>query len=323
MAVFLHIGASKCGSSALQTALTANPTIKRNDGSVIQYAEMKLKKDCIVTGKALTKSAGIYKYKASPDANELLKADLDGIGVEMKGHPDDLLFSSEGWLFQPEQWTTILDRLGIEVEVVIYVRPQVLVLNSAWWQWGAWSDRPFDAWMEKRLDLSMWGAWIAKWKRIPRVKNITVRPVIGDIVGDFYTHILNATPPEIIDRPNPSLSGPLLRLFQRNRSLRPTIHASRIDFALSDSVAMNEPSIWVMDKAWIQRVLDRTKDDINLLMSFMDKDCAQAVQDDPRWWSLSAYADRVSESPLPQPIPAQKLEELCVEMANAIYKLKQ
>ena len=169
----------------------------------------------------------------------------------------------------------------------------------------------------------MWGAWIAKWKQIPQVNNITVRPVIGDSVGDFHTHILNANPPEIIDRPNPSLSEPLLRLFQRNRSLRPTIHASRIDFVLSDSIAMNDPSIWVMDKAGIQRVLDRTRDDIKLLMSFMDKNCAQAVRDDPRWWSLSAYADRISESPLPQPIPAQKLEELCVEMANEIYKLKQ
>lgn len=323
MALFLHIGANKCGSSALQTALTKDPHIVREDGSIVEYAAINLESDSLLKGGRLAELAGVYKYKISPVANNILDAPLKGVERSIKEHSSDLILSNESWLLQPRQWASILERLDVEANVVIYVRPQVPVLNSAWWQWGAWSDQTFDDWMERQLQASMWGASISRWARIPKIGKLIVRPVIGDVVKDFYLKVIGAKPPVSIERPNPSLSGAILRLFQRNRSLRPTPHASRIDFALSSIIPMNDPSIWVMDRNWMDRVISETRLDNELLMSFMSEDDAKAVRDDQRWWSLDAYSDKVAESPLPKPIPNDKLEEMCVQMINAIYKMKR
>lgn len=326
MSVLLHIGASKCGSSALQTALTHDPVITRKDGSTIRYAAMDIRRDRLIEGEDLIRSAGVYRYKSSPAATTMMEAPLAGIGKAIRKKAgrkasSDLLLSSEGWLFESARWEILLDRLDIEVDVIVYVRPQVPVLNSAWWQWGAWSDEPFDQWMANRLKISMWAARIAHWKKMARVRNVMVRPVPSDIVPDFYGNVLRADPPAGTVRPNPSLPGPVLRLFQRNRILRPSAHASRIDFVLSEAVAMDDPSIWVMERPWIERVLAETRSDNEALLSLMDADCAAAMRDDPRWWSADAYGRAVAESPLPQEIPAEKLEEMCVHLAQALFRL--
>lgn len=265
------------------TALTASPNITRKDGSVLQYAAMDLRNDCLITGKRLEKVAGVYRYKSSPSARNIATAALKKIRREMKECPTDLLLSSEGWLFERELWEAILDRLDTTVDVIIYVRPHIPLLNSAWWQWGAWSDQQFDQWMANRLKANMWSTRIAPRQKMKRVRNVTVSPVPSDIIPDFYHNVLGAEPPKGIAHPNPSLPGPVLRLFQRNRSLRPSIHASRIDFVLSNAIFMSDSSIWVMNESWIDRVISETREDNKALLSFMNQECADAVKNDPRW----------------------------------------
>ena len=199
--IILHIGASKCGSSAIQMALTASPSIERKDGSYINYAVFNAGAGKIVDKLDLKKSCGIQGFRSSPNANRMLAGSLGDIRRRLKAYKTDLLFSSEGWLFQPRQWSEILHFLDVDVSIVVYVRPQVPVLNSAWWQWGAWSDQNFDDWMEHRLNASLWGARVKRWADLKCVKSVTVRPVPEEVVADFYEHVLDAPKPQLVLRP--------------------------------------------------------------------------------------------------------------------------
>lgn len=320
--ITLHVGASKCGSSALQTALSASPTITRHDGTKLNYAVLDEKTGEIIDKERLIASRGIFGYRVSPNAKLLVGGPLDNIRKQIRSYPTDLILSCESWLYHPEQWKEILDFLDVDVDVVVYVRPQVQVLNSAWWQWGAWADQDFDDWMTNRLNASLWGFRAQKWTDLSRVKRLMVKPVSGDIVADFYENVIGAPLPVDAARSNPSLPGPLLRLFQRNRSLRPSFHSSRIDFALSDQVGLSDPSIWVLNEEWIDRILKKTQKDNELLISLMDESGARHVREDPHWWSSSAYSEKTAEPPGPQAIPPEKLEEMCVAMARSIYRLR-
>lgn len=320
--ITLHIGASKCGSSALQAALSAAPTILKTDGSEVNYAAFEPRKSKILDKKELYESRGLHGYKSSPSAGAILKSNLDSLRKEILSYPTELVFSSEGWLFEPTQWENLLLELNVNAKVVVYVRPQVPVLNSAWWQWGAWSNEEFDDWMSHRLQASLWGKRVKRWAAMKGVSDLIVRPVPSDIVSDFYSAILDAPAPTNGGRPNPSLPATVLRLFQRNRSLRPSAHNSRIDFALSSVLGNNEPSIWVLNDKWIKKILEETQPDNELLMTFMDTESADCVRDDPRWWRSDAFAEKVSENPNPQPIDPDKLEDLCVQLAQAVFELK-
>ena len=320
--ITLHIGASKCGSSALQTALSASPSIIRRNGTHVNYAVLDEKNGRIIDKEELIASRGIFGYRVSPNVKDIITAPLESIRKAIRSYPTDLIFSCESWLYHPEQWNDVLEFLDVDVDVVVYVRPQVLVLNSAWWQWGAWSDQEFDHWMMARLNASLWGFRAQKWTNLKRVRRLIVKPVPKDIVVDFYENVIGATMPKDAARSNPSLPGPLLRLFQRNRSLRPSFHSSRMDFALSDQVGLSDPSIWVLNREWIERILKKTREDNALLMSLMDESSANQVSEDPQWWSPSAFSDRTAEPPGPQAIPPEKLEEMCVAMAHSIYRLR-
>ena len=53
----------------------------------------------------------------------------------------------------------------------------------------------------------------------------------------------------------------------------------------------------------------------------MDPSTAEAMRADPRWWNASAYAEKEAESPDPVPLPASKLEALCVDLIETIVDL--
>lgn len=322
MAIKLHIGASKCGSSALQAALSATPTIVREDGTEAEYVVADMRHNRIVRGAQLTRSLKINGYRTSSNADLFVDRSSHRIAAYLREAQHDLILSNEGWLFQPSQWKHILEQMKLRVDVVVYVRPQVNVLNSAWWQWGAWSDEPFEAWIDRRLRASLWGARIAQWQTLGRVRSITVRPIGGDVVSDFFANILKAPVPRNVSRPNPTLPGPLLRLFQRNRELRPGPHNSKIDFALSQESVHDDPPIWVMNPELIQKVIDFTREDTKQLTDYMEPDAAKMVRDDLRWWSADAFADKQAESPDPMPVDPHKLEQMCVAMARQLFDLR-
>jgi hypothetical protein len=68
--VILHIGASKCGSSALQTMFTEHPVLERRDGTRVAYAAVD-GQGSVRHGEKLRASNGIRGYCSSVNAKNL------------------------------------------------------------------------------------------------------------------------------------------------------------------------------------------------------------------------------------------------------------
>lgn len=323
MGLFLHIGAGKCGSSALQSYLTQSPIVNRNNGSFAEYMALNHRKHKLVRGDFLRKGAGVYGYCASSPIDLILNANLDSIRQELQEQNSDIILSNEGWLHHPELVNDFLTQMDFKATVVIYVRPQVNVLNSAWWQWGAWSGKPFEEWIEKRIKLSLWGSMAQSWTAIPMCKNVVIRPVHHDVIVDFVENVIKGSHSGKSFDENKSLPASVLRLFQRNRNLRPDAHKSAIDFALSKHLNMEEETPWVISPQMCERVIHRTKIDTKKMMGFMEEDIAALVAHDARWWSADAYKDRIFSSPEEGEISPSSLEKMCVQMSEAILELER
>lgn len=321
MTLILHVGASKCGSSAIQTALSSQPLITRLDGSRLEYMAIN-HHGHLVRGERLKREAETsgMGYRNSPTAPAIRKMDLASLGRELAAIDHDIILSRERWVFQAAVWKELLAAMDARAHVVAYVRPQVGLLNSAWWQWGAWSDEPFDQWLQGMLSAHMWSQRIAAWSSIDRVESCTVRLVRGDVVSDFFTHVLGAAAPESALAANPSLPGTILRLFQRQRQLRPGPHDSKIEFVLNRHLKLQGETPWVLDQAWIRRILSATEQDNHQLLGFLDDDSAAAMREDGRWWNPEAYSDKKAESPDPIPPDAAELDELCAALITALNK---
>ncbi|MFW6028295.1 MAG: hypothetical protein ACOC9Q_02090, partial [bacterium] len=200
----VHIGAGKCGSSAIQASLSAVPQLANRTGTEFRYvvadANFRMLPVCEIVKRATLSRSG---YVKSPNPRRLcdmtgevwstlcasLEADIAAGRI--------LVLSSEDYFMASELFAEahLFDRLGASATILAYVRPQVDYLNSAWWQWGAWTGERFDRWLAKRLGRAAWARHIVRWKDVPGVQDIIIRPLPKDVVSDFYECVLNAQAP--------------------------------------------------------------------------------------------------------------------------------
>ena len=168
------------------------------------------------------------------------------------------------------------------MDVVVYVRPQVPLINSAWWQTGAWGDLPFRRWVRRRIRAAGWTQPVEAWMRVPGVRSVAVRSASGDVVRDFLEGVLSVGLPfDEPPRTNRSLPATVLRLFQRYPHLKERNGRSRIDFVLSSELDLDEPSLWVIRKPLAARIIEATRADNERLLGLMDPQTAAAVRADP------------------------------------------
>ncbi len=326
--IILHVGAGKCGSSALQTHLTRNPVLHHRDGTVWRYGAFDRYLN-LTAGTGLRK-ADFRGYVASPNLNKLEESDpsaLLRLANELKAL-DTVILSNEGLLCMPDLAGQFFGALGIPVTVVAYVRPQVDYVNSAWWQWGAWAcaERADDRekWLTKRIRQAQFCDYLDRWQAFDVVERIVVRPLPRDVVTDFLD-AFGVEKPEgmVTQRANPSLPGPVLRLLQAFPELR-AAHGPEIDFLLPALLPPEAaaPTPWVIDPALAEAIIDRSRPGNDRLLSRMTPDCADAMRDDPRWWRPEAFADRQPE-PFHAPLAPEAALPLARDLLTALLALRR
>lgn len=326
--IILHVGAGKCGSSALQTLLTRQAALRDSDGTVWRYAVFDDR-------LALSVAPGL---RADPVRGYLSCASL----ANLRPHgPADLarlaralaaagpvVLSNEALLCMPDLAREFLTALGLPVTVLAYVRPQVDYVNSAWWQWGAWAcggdahDR--NRWITKRIRQAQYGDFLDRWQAIGVVERIVVRPLPRDIVTDFLDAFGFERPVGLAThRTNPSLPGPVLRLLQAFPELR-AAHGPEIDFLLPALLPPEAaaPTPWVIDPALAEAIIDRSRPGNDRLLSRMTPDCAGAMREDRRWWSPEAFADRKPE-PFHAPLAPETALPLARDLLTALLTLRR
>ena len=325
----LHIGAGKCGSSAIQTAFSRQPFLGSDRNGGVQYVVVG-PDGSLRAGDAMANSVegtveGYFSSVSAKDLAALPSATLDRLARQMAnvaGEGGRLVLSHEGWLneYPVFQKSRLLHKLGLDCEVVVYVRPPVEWLNSAWWQWGAWSGVPFNRWFRHHLERVCWHDRLAHWFGMEHVGRVTLRVLPNDVVSDFCS-VLNI-PPIQSNRNNTSLPGSVLRLFQRHRELRPGPHDSAIDFVLSRHFGeLGDSPPWVLGQKRVAQIMEETRESNLRLLDCLDEVSRIAMRDDPRWWDAKAFADRKRKPAMTQAPDPDALDQLAARALKVIWEL--
>lgn len=329
--LILHIGGAKCGSSALQT--TFSLTDWDNADSALVYAALHPVHG-IVQGLPMRVHAlrAPHGYAASPHAEDLAAAAPDQRQAmfqalrSLAAGPRRVILSNENWLPRAGHFVTqgLLDEIGLPFEIFAVVRPQVEFMNSGWWQWGAWEGLSLEDWVRKMINGARWARHLDLWQSHPNFREAKVRLLSKDIVGDFFAAFGAARPPGIESgQVNGSLPGDILRLYQRNRQLRPGPHLPATDFVISRLGIAGAPTPWVIPSALAEEVIEASRADNERLLAMLPEDEAARMRANPAWWSAEAFADKPLQSPLPQEPDAAALDRLCAGLVEALVRQDQ
>ncbi|HMV71266.1 MAG TPA: hypothetical protein PKC08_03735 [Pseudomonadales bacterium] len=328
----LHVGMSKCGSSALQAVLSFNPELGRGASAApVRYVVLQ-KNGALATGERITAYAQRVPsgYALSARASDMAKMGLARVALlrrELASARRDgarLILSNEGWAHEHEEFRTgrLLERLDLDCSVLIYVRPQVEWCNAAWWQWGAWTGLDLPAWIEIQRERIQWNRVVDAWRSVPGVREVQVRLLPPAIVTDFCEMLGVASPGNVIV--NRSLPSAVLRLFQRQRSLRPGPHDSGIEFAIARHIELpNAGTPWVMPADMIEEVIDTCREGNRQLLEQLDPVQQEQMRANPAWWDAAHVAERPRLPWQVQPPSAQDAEDLAVRTLGALQRLDE
>lgn len=330
MNCILHIGAGKCGSSSLQTALSHNPNFTGGNGATYKYVCIELPGTRLLRDGELLRAAcaNAHQYCCSRPAS--LWAPEPCTIESLRQQFGDLLaggftpiLSWEDWINEAGLFSElrILPRLGLNAKVVVFIRPQIPWINSAWWQWGAWSGLDFERWLSARaMAMVGWAELIESWQAVPGVESVDVYAATRDVVATFYRAIEAEPPGSAIS--NVSLDAAILRFFQRNSEFRPHEHASPIDFVLQRCLAAGaKRTPWVIPQARIAELIDYFRPSNERLLALVSPNERRLIENDPGWWDADAYRDREA---LPSgPIEAElgDIEDLARRAIEAVVTL--
>jgi hypothetical protein len=321
----------KCASSALQTYLSTQAFSKDTQNRcayIALHADGK-----IVWGEDLffNAAASPYGYCASHDGSSLSaytetqKRDAQALIRRLTQEFDTVVLSCESWGGSPETFSDdcLFADIDIDVRVVAYIRPQVEWMNSAWWQWGAWSDVPLLQWVEKNRAKAKWSRVLHEWRSKAWVQHVDLRILDEDIVQDFASY-LGAYSASVQALANQGLPDVILRLFQRNRGLRQNAHSSAIEFILSRQMHFAQsymPTPWVLRPKLIAQLLAYYSDDNARLLQCLSEDQKNKMASNSLWWSPVGYQGKHLHKATDKKLELEELEKLTVDALQVIDRL--
>ena len=295
--LILHVGAPKCGSSALQTNLTRNPDLRDKSGRRLRYVTVRSVGPTYRTVKgAMVARLGQsfpHGYTCWPnfgrhtDSAAILAAVQEAFRVGDKGGWVPIL-SCEGWINHPHHLAQGLAALGHPpVDVVCFLRPPVEWMNAAWWQWGIWSGRSVDFWMDRMAMPYDFADHLVQWAAIPGVR-LHVRRSRPDAVEKFLT-LYGA---DIADRvaANPSAPASLVGFMLRNRRFRETAHSAQSEFVFQRwCPVVPGKRLWGLAPQNVRLMRPVTRHARETLGRLLSEEDCRDVFADPRWTREEPY----------------------------------
>jgi len=275
-------------------------------------------------GDALTTAASntMYGYVTAPNvldeqsANQFSKMLASVLNLRQGAVP---ILSNEGWVPRSEIFrkTRLLEKAGAKALVVLYIRPPLEWLNSAWWQWGAWSGHELGHWIDRSLGNVRWNTIARRWLNVPGVVDVAVRLATLDVVADFGRLIGSEL--EQVGRSNAGNDRVLLRLMQKYSELRPGPHDSIIDFVMARWAPASERTVpWVIPSEKTHHVLATLREDNEQLLELVPAETAENIRSDPRWWAAEAYEAKVIEPAEATPLSVEDAEEIAVRAIRGL-----
>lgn len=293
--VILHIGAPKCGSSALQTALTLAPDHRAADGTHLRYVISRNGR--VVSGRRLRwlGRASPYGYVSWPslvrEAEDRFAQSFQAVLQQATRQGYVPILSNEGWIAHAQQFAPVLAECGksgtIKAEVVAFVRPPLDWLNATYWQWGVWSGLDFETWLDRTSSRYRLGASLAAWAELPGV-SLTVRSTKEDVVAGFADRFGIELPQG--QSSNRAAPPALVGFLLRNRRFRPDAHASAVEFVFQRwCPPVDAERLWAFRPRHLKRLRADMAADVARLMAAIPADDAAMLGTDPRWAGPEPY----------------------------------
>jgi len=302
--LILHIGAPKCGSSTLQTALTQMPDLTGQDGQKYRYVSTLVQSNAAalapftltpVYGRTLTQlgRSSAYGYTGFPNISDARMYEKCTHGIRMaygKGRRKNHIpiLSNEGWIHRHDAFAGILKSLGNPpVDVVAFLRPPIEWLNASYWQWGVWTTPNLQTWIQRSGMPYSFGMDLKAWSRIPNVR-LRVYPSKPDIVAHFAgLYGLSLPSGRESNRSSPPV---LIDFLLRNRRFRPHAHQPATEFIFQRwCPKLNTRQPWAVGSAQVLGYRPIVQQNIQILKEILSStDCARLFAE-PRWLAETPY----------------------------------
>lgn len=291
MKIFLHIGAGKCASSSIQNFFSFNNVISDfgyvallNNGKILDSTSVKNKAESSPTNYAASSN---FENGIDFSFVSTFKSEIDRLSKSY----NKILLSSEGWGAHARSLDQLMSCLqGHDVEVIYIVRPPVLWVNSAWWQWQQWEDTPdVDKWVKTSNVAHQWFDTFSEFDSLASVscthllslqKNILKQ--VADIIGidvDLTEGVHNS-----------ASSSELLNFFRANRSLRKEPHDSGGEFILNKYLKQRSGVDWVLSEENVNTILSNSKKFCEKLAVYISN---EDIALNRLWWDLDEYRGKI------------------------------
>ena len=236
----IHIGAGKCGSSAIQAYLGRNSVTLQKQGILVPGEKLDLESNC--TGNQ------IWFFQngiSQPDFKSAVERRIRRLHTSMvENELDHLIVSAEN-LINPDGFCLLFSELKplFDIEILAYVRRQDDYLISAWQQWYLKYFDTFEDYVCSMGDRVDWFRALESWRDMYGTENIKVRVfekdklVNGNVIEDFC-HLLSIdmTHTQIVnERVNRSLDEKFNKVANKFRDeLFESIHDNQFYQFLAD-----------------------------------------------------------------------------------------
>ena len=322
--VVLHVGAGKCGSTSLQQTL-ARDEWRRGGRNGVPFQYLRWRADGSITPVSREASSSLMGYEYSEcqlatlvdRSTAQIESTVRTLERASRHHP--VVLSNEGWHSEalalsskPEsvrQCRRLLGAESLDVEAVLYVRPQASWLESFYLQFGIWSGGTIEAHV-RRMRSGREGFWAARVEALQRLGfgSVSVR-YVSDVTHDFVGTVLGVSPshPALHSVPvaNLRVSLDLLLLMLDNPTLRPDMHAPQVEFLIERVAAEwklpHRPVPPLLGEEVIEQITESYADDNAVLATLLPPDQAEAFERDRQAFAESrAGAPTVSIEELRQ-----------------------
>lgn len=304
----LHIGAPKCGSSALQVALSRSPELLGQDGTKYRYTASWPRKSKQVTwvGADVTRHAerspfGYASWSGLRHGDDHAASMAALHHVLMKGRKGGYvpIASSESWINWPEVFAQAFADWGHpKITVVAYLRPVVDWVNAAFWQWAVW-DRPaqMDAWINNNATrLYQFGTQLEAWAAIPNI-DLVIQSQKPDVVRRFGLQFCVDLP--MPERSNVTIAPALLGFLLRNRRFRETALGGEFEFIFQrwcPPVDGAKP-LWALMPRHLRMLRDTFDTNKAALERIMSPEAYADLTRDPKWTHEKVYHKTLMAGP--------------------------
>jgi hypothetical protein len=231
--IFLHIGAGKTASSAIQKFLNLNAAEFESAGIFVPDNSMRGEEN--QRGQHVSYFEWILEDPGSAAAR--LQDDIQRITAE-KPDCHSIVLSAEN-LSNPHGYPALFKELAelYEIRIIFYVRRQDDYFISAWQQWYCKRDSDFNRWTELEWIKANWQLVCMRWAKVVPLNRMRVRVyetismANGGILADF-ADALQYPDPVALHQPalleNPSLCDAVTELATGKRSLFHDIHDNNL-----------------------------------------------------------------------------------------------